>query len=63
MRQLRGLADEGSAGRNWNDTTSLVITGKAAMQFMGDWAKGEFVNAKIRLPARSMAAWSCPAAM
>jgi glucose/mannose transport system substrate-binding protein len=45
--QLRLLADEGSAGRNWNDTTSLVITGKAAMQFMGDWAKGEFVSAKM----------------
>jgi glucose/mannose transport system substrate-binding protein len=45
--QLRLLADEGSAGRNWNDTTSLVITGKAAMQVMGDWAKGEFINAKL----------------
>jgi glucose/mannose transport system substrate-binding protein len=44
---LRALADEGSAGRNWNDTTSLVITGKAAMQHMGDWAKGEFIAAKM----------------
>ena len=44
---LRLLADEGSAGRNWNDTTGLVITGKAAMQLMGDWAKGEFINAKM----------------
>jgi glucose/mannose transport system substrate-binding protein len=44
---LRNLADEGSAGRNWNDTTGLVITGKAAMQHMGDWAKGEFINAKM----------------
>jgi glucose/mannose transport system substrate-binding protein len=42
---LRNLADQGSAGRNWNDTTSLVITGKAAMQVMGDWAKGEFLAA------------------
>lgn len=45
--QLRTLADEGSAGRNWNDTTGLVITGKAAMQHMGDWAKGDFLNAKM----------------
>jgi glucose/mannose transport system substrate-binding protein len=45
--QLRLLADEGSAGRNWNDTTGLVITGKAAMQLMGDWAKGDFINAKM----------------
>ena len=45
--ELRNLADEGSAGRNWNDTTGLVITGKAAMQHMGDWAKGDFLNAKM----------------
>jgi glucose/mannose transport system substrate-binding protein len=43
--KLRGLVDPGSPGRNWNDSTSLVITGKAAMQFMGDWAKGEFTAA------------------
>lgn len=43
--QLRLLADKGSAGRNWNDTTNLVITGKAAMQVMGDWAKGDFLAA------------------
>jgi glucose/mannose transport system substrate-binding protein len=43
--QLRGLVDPGSPGRNWNDATNLVITGKAAMQVMGDWAKGEFIAA------------------
>ena len=32
-------------GRNWNDATTLVIQGKAGMQIMGDWAKGEFVAA------------------
>lgn len=48
FRSLSELADEGSAGRNWNDTTGLVITGKAAMQHMGDWAKGEFVNAGMK---------------
>ena len=32
-------------GRNWNDATSLVIQGKAGMQIMGDWAKGEFIAA------------------
>jgi glucose/mannose transport system substrate-binding protein len=26
----------------WNQATSRVIEGKAAFQFMGDWAKGEF---------------------
>ncbi len=44
---LRALTDEGSPGRNWNDTTSMVITGRAAMQLMGDWAKGEFTAAGL----------------
>jgi glucose/mannose transport system substrate-binding protein len=43
--ELRNLVDEGSPGRNWNDATNLVITGKAAVQMMGDWAKGEFIAA------------------
>ena len=43
--KLRGLVDAGSPGRNWNDATTLVITGKAGMQIMGDWAKGEFIAA------------------
>lgn len=42
---LRELTDEGSPGRSWNDTAALVITGTAAMQFMGDWAKGDFIAA------------------
>lgn len=44
-RELVSYADEGSAGRNWNDTTNLVITNKAALQIMGDWARGEFAVA------------------
>ena len=43
--KLRAYVDEGSPGRNWNDATSMVLTGQAGMQFMGDWAKGEFVAA------------------
>lgn len=34
--------DPEAAGRKWNESTDLVIKGKAAMQWMGDWAKGEF---------------------
>jgi glucose/mannose transport system substrate-binding protein len=45
--KLRPLVDAGSPGRNWNDATAMVITGKAAMQFMGDWAKGEFTAANL----------------
>jgi len=44
-REFKQFTDEGSANRNWNDTTNLVITGKAAMQIMGDWARGEFAVA------------------
>ncbi|MCB1969157.1 MAG: carbohydrate ABC transporter substrate-binding protein [Geminicoccaceae bacterium] len=42
---MRDLVDEGSPGRNWNDATAMVINGKAAVQIMGDWAKGEFIAA------------------
>jgi glucose/mannose transport system substrate-binding protein len=45
FRQLGSLMDPGMPGRNWNDATAMVITGKAAMQVMGDWAKGEFQSA------------------
>ena len=45
FRRLRGYVDPASPGRNWNDATTLVIQGKAGMQFMGDWAKGEFTAA------------------
>ncbi|MDN3640141.1 ABC transporter substrate-binding protein [Simiduia curdlanivorans] len=43
--RLRDFVDAGSPGRNWNDATNMVITGRAGMQFMGDWAKGEFLAA------------------
>ncbi|MCB8840426.1 ABC transporter substrate-binding protein [Aurantimonas sp. VKM B-3413] len=43
--RLRGLVDAGSPGRNWNDATNLLITDKAGIQVMGDWAKGEFTSA------------------
>lgn len=45
-KRLRGYTDAGSPGRNWNDATALLITGKAGVQIMGDWAKGEFTYAK-----------------
>ena len=45
FKQLHDLMDPGMPGRNWNDATGMVITGKAGMQLMGDWAKGEFTSA------------------
>jgi glucose/mannose transport system substrate-binding protein len=44
-KRLQSYVDPGSPGRNWNDATALVIAGRAGMQIMGDWAKGEFTNA------------------
>jgi glucose/mannose transport system substrate-binding protein len=46
MRILRGMVDDNFSGRDWNLATAMVIEGTAAMQIMGDWAKGEFTNAK-----------------
>ncbi len=45
--KLRAYVDPGAPGRNWNDATNLVIQGKAGMQIMGDWAKGEFAAAGL----------------
>jgi glucose/mannose transport system substrate-binding protein len=45
LRALKQFTDEGYANRNWNDTTNLVITDKAGLQVMGDWARGEFAAA------------------
>lgn len=45
LAALRGMVDPNAAGRDWNLATAMVIKGEAAMQIMGDWAKGEFTNA------------------
>lgn len=46
FKRLQSYVDKGAPGRNWNDATALLITGKAGVQIMGDWAKGEFSQAK-----------------
>jgi glucose/mannose transport system substrate-binding protein len=45
LKSLKQFSDDGYANRNWNDTTNLVIQGKAGLQIMGDWARGEFAAA------------------
>ncbi|MDX8463157.1 ABC transporter substrate-binding protein [Mesorhizobium humile] len=45
FRKVSTYADPASPGRSWNETTNMVVTGKAGMQFMGDWARGEFLAA------------------
>lgn len=48
MEKLRTMVDPAYAGRDWNIATSMVYHKKAAMQIMGDWAKGEFEKAKMK---------------
>lgn len=47
FKRLQGYVDKGSPGRNWNDATAMLITGRAGVQIMGDWTKGEFGQAKM----------------
>ena len=45
MATLRANVDDNFSGRDWNLASAMVINGDAAFQIMGDWAKGEFLNA------------------
>ncbi|MAZ31864.1 MAG: sugar ABC transporter substrate-binding protein [Thalassospira sp.] len=45
MAKLRTYVDDNFSGRDWNLATAMVINKEAGVQFMGDWAKGEFLNA------------------
>lgn len=42
LRMVKSFTDKNAPGRDWNLATAMVYKGEAAMQFMGDWAKGEF---------------------
>nr|WP_315217755.1 ABC transporter substrate-binding protein [uncultured Duganella sp.] len=46
FKRLQTYVDPGSPNRNWNDATAMVVGGRAGVQIMGDWAKGEFAAAK-----------------
>jgi glucose/mannose transport system substrate-binding protein len=47
MDQARKLVDPATIVPQWNDAVSLVITGKAGANVMGDWAQGEFQMANM----------------
>jgi glucose/mannose transport system substrate-binding protein len=42
LGKLKTYIDKDAAGRDWNLATAMIMNNKAGMQFMGDWAKGEF---------------------
>ncbi|WP_256384768.1 ABC transporter substrate-binding protein [Photobacterium toruni] len=48
FKRMKTYIDPQAEGRHWNSATEMVIDGQAAMQFMGDWAKGEFAQAGER---------------
>ena len=45
FKKIHSYTDKNAPGRDWNLATAMVIKGEAGMQLMGDWAKGEFLNA------------------
>ncbi len=59
MSQLRKLVDKDFSGRDWNVASGMVISGKAGFQIMGDWAKGEFINAK-KVPGKDFLCFRLP---
>ncbi|HJV96826.1 MAG TPA: ABC transporter substrate-binding protein, partial [Albitalea sp.] len=59
MSQIRKLVDKDFSGRDWNVASGMVISGKAGFQIMGDWAKGEFINAK-KVPGKDFICFRMP---
>ena len=59
LRTVQKYIDKNAANRDWNLATAMVINGKAAMQFMGDWAKGEFTAAK-KVPGKDYICMPAP---
>jgi len=45
LKRLGTYMDPNRAGRDWNIAAAEVISGKAGMQIMGDWAKSEWTAA------------------
>jgi glucose/mannose transport system substrate-binding protein len=59
MATLRGFVDDNFSGRDWNLASAMVINGEAGFQIMGDWAKGEFINAG-KVPGVDFACFRVP---
>lgn len=44
FKKMLAYVNDDHAARNWQDASQLVANGEAAMNVMGDWAKGYFSN-------------------
>ena len=58
-RRCASWSTRTSPGRDWNVASGMVISGKAGFQMMGDWAKGEFINAK-KVPGKDFLCFRTP---
>ena len=47
FRRLSAFVEPAQTGKTWADATLSVGQGRAGMQFMGDWAKGELTEAGL----------------
>ncbi|MDO9142976.1 ABC transporter substrate-binding protein [Rhodoferax sp.] len=59
FRKVKSYTDAAAPGRDWNLATAMVIQEKAAFQFMGDWAKGEFTAAN-KVPGKDYICAAAP---
>ncbi len=59
MRRYSDLLSDSRKGMEWDKATKEVIAGKALMQFMGDWAKGEILLAG-KVPGDDILCLSAP---
>ncbi|HEY0858950.1 MAG TPA: ABC transporter substrate-binding protein [Albitalea sp.] len=59
FKRIKGYTDKNAPGRDWNLATAMVIKGEAGMQFMGDWAKGEFLAAG-KVPGKDFGCVAAP---
>jgi glucose/mannose transport system substrate-binding protein len=57
--KVKSYTDPAAPGRDWNLATAMVIQEKAAFQFMGDWAKGEFTAAN-KVPGKDYICAAAP---
>ncbi|RED59388.1 carbohydrate ABC transporter substrate-binding protein (CUT1 family) [Cohnella lupini] len=56
FKKMLSYVNEDHAARNWQDAAQLVANGEAAMNIMGDWAKGYFTT-DLKLEANTDFGW------
>ncbi len=57
FKKMLSYTNQDHAARNWQDATQLVGKGEAAMNVMGDWAKGYLTN-DLKLKPNQDFAWA-----